>query len=72
MKDRISWHRKSGVQTELKPVTKFQFWFIILQLELEAMIFARKIPEENFLLYKDVLAKIVPWFSALDHTNYAG
>ena len=39
---------------------QFHFWFIILQLELEVMIYVRSIREANFLLYIDALTKIVP------------
>ncbi|KAJ8396338.1 hypothetical protein AAFF_G00019150 [Aldrovandia affinis] len=50
---------------------QFQFWFIILQLELAVLIYVRSVREENFLLYTDALSKLVPWFFALGHTNYA-
>ena len=50
---------------------QFHFWSIILQLELEVMIYVRAIREANFLLYIDALTKIVPWFFALGHTHYA-
>ena len=49
----------------------FLFCSIILQLELEVMIYVRAIREGEFLLYIDALTKIVPWFFALGHTNYA-
>ncbi len=47
------------------------FWSIILQLELEVMIYVRAVREADFLLYVDALTKIVPWFFALGHTHYA-
>jgi len=50
---------------------QFQFWSIILQLELDVMIFVRAIREGDFQLYVEALTKIVPWFFALDHTHYA-
>jgi len=49
----------------------FLFWSIILQLELEVMIYVKAILEGDFLLYTYALTKIVPWFFALGHTNYA-
>ena len=49
----------------------FLFWSITLQLELEVMIYVRAIQEGYLLLYIDALTKIVPWFFALGHTNYA-
>ncbi len=48
----------------------FQFWYIILQLELTVMLFVRAIREGNFQFYIEALTKIVPWFSALDHVHY--
>ena len=50
---------------------QFKFWFVILQLEFLVLIFIRSIRESNFLLYINALTKIVPWFFALGHTNYA-
>ena len=49
----------------------FQFWNIILQLELTVMLFVRLIREGNFQLYIEALTKIVPWFFALDHIHYS-
>ena len=50
---------------------QFQFWYLIFQLQVEFLIFISSIREGNFLLYIDALTKIVPWFFALGHTNYA-
>ena len=49
---------------------QFQFWSMVLQLEVDVMIFVRSIREADFLLYRDALDKIVQWFFAFDHTNY--
>ena len=54
-----------------KACPQFQFWYLILQLELAVMVFVRAIREADFLLYTDALSKIVPWFFALDHTHYS-
>ena len=35
------------------------------------LVYVRVIREGEFTLYVDALTKIVPWFFALDHTNYA-
>lgn len=56
---------------QAKKCPQFQFWSIILQLELYVLIFVRSIREANFQLYVQALAKIIPWFFALDHTHYA-
>ena len=50
---------------------QFQFYSMVLQLEVEVMIFVRAIREADFLLNIDALAKIVSRFFAFDHTNYA-
>ena len=53
---------------------QFCFWSIIMQLELDVMIYVRAIREGgDFQLYIriEALTKIVPWFFALDHTHYA-
>ena len=55
----------------VKACPLFLFWSFILQLELEVMIYVRAIREGDFLLYIDALTKLVPWFFALGHTNYA-
>ena len=44
---------------------------MVMQLEVDVMIFFREIREADFLLYIEALAKIVAWFFAFDHTNYA-
>lgn len=50
---------------------QFNFWFTILQLELQVMIFVRSLREGDFKLYIESLSQLVPWFFSLDHTNYA-
>ena len=50
---------------------QFQFWYLILQLELAVMIYVRSIREADFLLYIEALFKIFSWFFALDHAHYS-
>ena len=50
---------------------QLQYWSITLDFELAVLIFVQSIRCGNFALYKDALSKIIPWFFALDHTNYA-
>ena len=49
----------------------FRFWDMILRLEVLILIFIRSLREANFQLYVVTLEALVPWFHALDHTNYA-
>ena len=52
-------------------VPQFQYWSITLDFELAVLIFVRSLRERNFQLYIDSLTVLVPWFFALNHTNYA-
>ena len=47
------------------------FCSIILQLELNVMIYVRAIREGHFQLYIEAMTKIASWFFALDHTHYS-
>lgn len=50
---------------------QFQFWYLILQLELIVIVYVRSLREADFLLYIEALSKIFPWFFSLDHTHYS-
>ena len=50
---------------------QFQYWTTVLALELSTLIYVRSLREANFSMYLDALTEPVPWFFALDHTNYA-
>ena len=56
---------------QVSAVPQFQFWYIALQLELLLLVFIRSLRQANFKLYIDTLHKMLPWFFALNHTNYA-
>ena len=58
-------------QERAKASPQFHFWFTILQLELQVMIFVRSLREADFKLYIESLSQLVPWFFSLDHTHYA-
>ena len=49
----------------------FQFWYIVLRYEILVLIFIHAHRTQNFDLYVETLEALVPWFFALDHTNYA-
>ena len=55
--------------SQLSPT--FQYWCLILELELLMLVFVRAIREGNFILYLDVLEKLVVWMFALDKPNYS-
>ena len=50
---------------------QFQYWSITLQFELTILTFAKSLRERNFRLYIDALTAVIPWFFALNHSNYA-
>jgi hypothetical protein len=50
---------------------QFHFWSMTLRLEVAVLLFVKALREGNFQLYIESLAKIAPWFFALDHPNYA-
>ena len=49
----------------------YKFWYMIMQMELAVLAFVKAHRENNFPLYVEALESLVPWFFALDHTNYA-
>ena len=50
---------------------QFQYWLIVMQLELLVLLYVRSLRDANFLLYVAVLVALTPWFFALDHTHYS-
>ena len=59
------------IEKQCKSHPQFHYWSIALELELLVLEFVRSIREGNFLLYEQILAKLVPWMFALDLTNYS-
>ena len=51
-------------------VPQFHFWHLTMQLELLLLVFLRSICQANFPLYVNSIAKMLPWFFALNHQNY--
>ena len=49
----------------------FQFWGLVLHLELTCLRLVRAFREASFALYVDAIRQILPWLFAMDHTNYA-
>ena len=49
----------------------FQFWLIVLKMEVVLFTFLLSIRTGNFQLYFYSLEKMIPWFFALDHFHYA-
>ena len=49
----------------------FQYWYLVLQLELLVLTYVRSLREGNFSSYIESLTKLAPWFFLTDHVNYA-
>ena len=50
---------------------QFQYWCLMLELELNALQLVKSFREGNFNLYIASMMKLVPWYFALDLPNYA-
>ena len=50
---------------------QFQYWSIVLQLELLLNVYVRSLRQASFSMYLDALTELACWFHAMDHTNYA-
>ncbi len=50
---------------------QFQYWATAMALEVCTLIYVWSLREANLAMYLDALTELVPWFFALDHTNYA-
>ena len=49
----------------------FSFSSLVLDLELTLLAFIRALRTSDFELYTESLAKLAPWFFAMDHVHYA-
>ena len=47
------------------------YWSLIINLQIEILVFVSSIREGNFHLYVQSLRNLLECFFALDHTNYA-
>ncbi|KAJ8416192.1 hypothetical protein AAFF_G00382140 [Aldrovandia affinis] len=52
-------------------IPQFQYWSIVLELELLMLVFVRSLREASFTMYLDTLTELAKWFHAMDHTHYA-
>ena len=49
----------------------FQYWSIVLKLEMTLLMFTRSLCSRNYNLYKYSINQILPWMFSLDHYHYA-
>ena len=57
--------------SKMSTVPQFQFWHTSLQLELLLLVFLKSLRRADFGMYVDAVWKMLPWFFALNHPNYA-
>ena len=50
---------------------QFQFWYLVLSMELEILFLIRSFREANFDLYRQSLVGLIPYFFANNNVNYA-
>lgn len=61
----------SWVSNQKQQHPQFLYWATVLELELLMLELVKSIREGKFLLYIQVLGKLVPWMFVLDLTNYS-
>ena len=49
----------------------FKFWDLVERLETLALIFCRAHRQKKFFLYIEALEELIPFFFAMNHTNYS-
>ena len=72
-------HKKSGDKSPVLQWLKNQseesemchYWYIIIDLMLNLLIFVRSVREGNFNLFVSSLKQVVKWYYACDHYHYA-
>ena len=67
--DIMSFERWCARQVSATP--QFQYWYTALQLELLLLVFLKSLWVADFHLYVDGISKMLPWFFAMNHSNYA-
>ena len=58
-------------QEKARKHPQFKYWCLVLELELTVLMFVQSLRSSNFQLYVEVLVQLMPWFFALNRTNYS-
>lgn len=56
---------------QVSATPQFQYWYAALQLELLLLVFLKSLWVADFYLYVNGISKMLPWFFAMNHSNYA-
>ena len=49
----------------------FRYWFIILNFQIDYLVFVKSLREGKFLLFINVLKSLIKWFFIFDQYNYS-
>ena len=50
---------------------QFQYWHLVLKMEIDILVFIRSLRESNFNLYRQALCQLIPYMFANNNVNYA-
>ncbi|KAK0146492.1 hypothetical protein N1851_014183 [Merluccius polli] len=70
-RDGVPLHFEAWCQQRADNIPQFQYWSIVLELELLMLVFVHSLREASFSMYLDALTELAKWFHAMDHTHYA-
>lgn len=63
--------KEDWVKKREAEIPQFQFWNLILRMELAIFSLIRSFREADFLLYRQSLQELIPYFFANNNVNYA-
>src|SRR6218665_71354 len=69
--DQCSMSFESWCEKQCSLHKQFAFWSLVKEFENTVLLFVRSFRESNFGLYLEPMISLIPWFFALDRTNYA-
>ena len=70
-KDESPLHPLQWLEEKSKTSGMCYFWRMVINLQIEILIFVRSLCEGNFPVYVQTMRNLLKWFFALDHYNYA-
>ncbi|CAG9770258.1 unnamed protein product [Ceutorhynchus assimilis] len=59
------------VDEKSKSSSTFEYWILLLNLEILLLCFVRSIRLGDYVLFKDSLREALPWIFIFNHSNYA-
>ena len=56
-------------QAKVHPM--FQYWSMVLRMQMTVLLFVRSIRQSDFGLYTETLQQLIPWFFVFNRQNYS-